>query len=282
MLNKMGFVNVGEDQMLVKNIRSGLFLAICLSLSVAQAEEPNDKTPSKSTGVDSDKLGIPEFNGKLLSVPSANSDFTVEVVTQQVVPKNPNQPINPGNNPQMKNLMGVMQHIQQLQGNLARAKTPKDIQHIQGQLAQAYAKAQGHYNQALQSMNDPKNNPFKVVTNKNKVDFHAGEEIKVRFLNLPLEFDDKGKPKKYSNEEIKALRGKDTKIPGFEGSLDSLKVGMLVKVVLAVNPPANQKEDPDKTNKDPNKTAHKTVVKMIVVLDSTSTDSFLSGTRSNK
>ena len=51
-------------------------------------------------------------------------------------------------------------------------------------------------------------------------------------MNLPKVFDDEGKVKKYTEAELKELRGKKTNLPGYEGKVDDLKVGQTVKVTV--------------------------------------------------
>jgi hypothetical protein len=123
---------------------------------------------------------------------------------------------------------------------------------------------------------NPANSPFKIVTDKKTVEFHVGDEVMVRMLNLPLEYDDKGKPKKYTMEEVKKLKGPNASLPGYEAKLEDLKTGEPVLVVLglAANPDAapktTDKKDAEKSteSKDKDKDfTHRTVVKLILVLN---------------
>ena len=59
-----------------------------------------------------------------------------------------------------------------------------------------------------------------------------------------MQFDDKGNPKQYTKDELKALKGKDSDLPGYESTLDTLKIGDTVKVTLAA--PKTDKKDADK------------------------------------
>ena len=91
---------------------------------------------------------------------------------------------------------------------------------------------------------------------------------------LPEEFDDKGKPKKYTKEELATLKGKDTNLPGYESSLEKLETGQKLRVVLLRQEEARgqaqegrrpgQGAVEEKDPKDP--TEKKMQVKMIVIL----------------
>jgi hypothetical protein len=105
-------------------------------------------------------------------------------------------------------------------------------------------------------------------------------------LQLPVEFDDKGKPKKYTADEIKALKGDNPKLPGYEGKLENLKVGMLVKVALGRVPVSSSAADKDKASKeelvkDTKDSTHKTEVKILLVVDPSTGVNTMGGGQSN-
>jgi hypothetical protein len=64
------------------------------------------------------------------------------------------------------------------------------------------------------------------------VDFLVHDDVKVRLAQLPAQFDDKGRPKRYSTKELNELRGPDKKLPGFTASLEDLRVGQTVEIAL--------------------------------------------------
>jgi hypothetical protein len=106
----------------------------------------------------------------------------------------------------------------------------------------------------------------KTVTSKAEIEFQASEKVRVRTKALPEAFDEKGNIKKYTREELAALRGKDSRgLPGYESSLDRLSAGQKVSVVLAAAPA--------KKDKDGGAVAEKKMqVKMIVILSESSGD----------
>jgi hypothetical protein len=65
------------------------------------------------------------------------------------------------------------------------------------------------------------------------IELQPTDDMKVRTLQLPLDFDEKGRPKKYSARELKDLKGSDPKLPGYTADFDSLKPEQIVKVFLA-------------------------------------------------
>jgi hypothetical protein len=54
-------------------------------------------------------------------------------------------------------------------------------------------------------------------------DMEGINKLVVRRLNLPLEYDNKGYPKKYSKEDLDRLKGKDKTLPGYEAGLLDLQ-----------------------------------------------------------
>lgn len=54
----------------------------------------------------------------------------------------------------------------------------------------------------------------------------------VRRQTLPPAFDEKGRPRKYSREEVKLLKG-NPKLPGYKADLSDLKVDQVIQVSLS-------------------------------------------------
>ncbi len=70
-------------------------------------------------------------------------------------------------------------------------------------------------------------------TTTKDIEVQATDDVKVRLLTPPVEFDDKGRPKKYTSKELAKLRGPDHSLPGYTAEFDNLKPGQVVKVYLA-------------------------------------------------
>jgi hypothetical protein len=115
---------------------------------------------------------------------------------------------------------------------------------------------------------------YKLATGRKEFDLQAIDEVKVRLLQLPVEYDDKGHAKKYSAKELKELKGKDH-LPGYTGSWENLAPGQIVKIYLV--PPkkkaAEKGQDKvqveDKAAFDLLEDNKKPQIKMIVVLAET-------------
>jgi len=253
-------------------------IVLVLPLSVQGADDKKKKdAPAKDANViDADKLTPGEFAGKLLSIPASNGNFTVEVETKHLEAKNGGQPHNTTakpsttnhNHPALNNLSKDIQNIARLQAQVQQARTPQEAAKSQQQLQQAMVQFERQAAQAQQQMAQAQQHAemqvlkqlqqqvqgggnVKVVTDKKTVEFHCGDDIPVRTLTLPLEYDEKGQPKKHSPEEVKKLKGTNPNLPGYEAKLEDLKPGTIVKVTLGLAAkPAPAKKEPAKNDAD--------------------------------
>jgi len=64
------------------------------------------------------------------------------------------------------------------------------------------------------------------------IDVNVVDDVKVRMANLPLKFDEKGKPAAYTAEEKKALKGDDPKAVGYKAEFSDLRAEQQVQLVL--------------------------------------------------
>jgi hypothetical protein len=58
------------------------------------------------------------------------------------------------------------------------------------------------------------------------------DAVQVRTRLLPMAFDDKGAQRKLTKEEVKELRGTDSKVPGYAADYSDLKAGQAVIIYL--------------------------------------------------
>ena len=72
----------------------------------------------------------------------------------------------------------------------------------------------------------------KLTTAHVDLELEADDDTVVRTEVLADQFDDKGKLKKFTKEELKELKG-DPKLPGYKAEFGDLKQGEMVKVVFA-------------------------------------------------
>ena len=140
------------------------------------------------------KAGV--VTGKVMAVIEDKKSIRIQVTLQ--VPK-----LNPG----------ALQNIQRAQIQLAQANSPQAMINARNALAQAQA---GLY----------------TIENVQKdYELQATDDVKVRMRNPPAQFDDKGRIKRYTQKELKELKGND-KQPGFPAEFSDLKQDQIVKVSL--------------------------------------------------
>jgi hypothetical protein len=94
--------------------------------------------------------------------------------------------------------------------------------------------------------------PYQIRTGVRfkRIDMQATDNIKIRILNPPADFDAKGKPRRYTSKELKEMKGPDTKRPGYTADFDSLKPGQIVNLYLPRPKPAKPSPPPKKKSKD--------------------------------
>lgn len=69
------------------------------------------------------------------------------------------------------------------------------------------------------------------------LDLEPVEDLIVRRKNPPIAFDENGKIKRYTQKELKELKGEDPKLPGYQADFDSLQMGQIVQVSLVKKKP---------------------------------------------
>lgn len=111
---------------------------------------------------------------------------------------------------------GQLQNYYNAQMSLMRATNAQGIYNAQNSMAQAAAQI------------------YQLDNNYKEVEWRAADEFKVRLANPPPQFDDKGRPKRYTKKELQELRGND-RLPGFPAEFSDIKAGQLVQVTLLQN-----------------------------------------------
>jgi len=213
----------------------------------SSAQKGNKKAPpTPIADVDGGQLPPGEYVGKLLSTPLPNGSFMLQVEYKHMALK-PNAKLPNQNSQATQQYQRDLQHIQRLQQQMHSARNPQQAAQHMHQLQQAMMQLQQHQITQQLKQQGQTGNLFQVVTEKKTVDFHVGDEVTVRLLNLPPEYDDKGKlkpPPSPGSEEYKKLKGSNTKLPGFEAKPEDLKVGATVKVVqVKPKPPTPVKSE---------------------------------------
>jgi len=242
------------------SLGAGLLLASLLVLPVSAAPRKPGKNNSPPS-VDAEKLTARKLTGKLVSTPGTDRSFTLQIQLQQLKLKP--DALRPRDDPELRNLARSQRRLLQLQDRLARSRNParelRQIQEVQQQMQADLLRAQLR----------PQPNPYQVVTTTQDVTVQAAPDADVRTLVLPEPFDEKGNIKtRYTREELKKLKGKKAHLPGYESSLEDLKVGQVVEVTLAprkARKPAPNNKDLDK---DPVEDAEKKVQAGLIVITS--------------
>ena len=72
----------------------------------------------------------------------------------------------------------------------------------------------------------------KVETKDVDVKAVLTDDVKIRMLIPPMQFDEKGRPKRYTSKELSELKGEDKKSPGYPGTTDDLQPNAVVRVDL--------------------------------------------------
>jgi hypothetical protein len=72
---------------------------------------------------------------------------------------------------------------------------------------------------------------YTIEKKMQKVELQLTDDAKIRVPNPPVAFDDDGKAKKYTKQELDKLKG-DPKLPGFPAEFDALATGETVQLTL--------------------------------------------------
>jgi hypothetical protein len=94
-----------------------------------------------------------------------------------------------------------------------------------------------------------RNPGVRVSSTQIDLELEADEATKVRTDFLPEIFDEKGKPKKYTRDEIATLKG-GSSLPGYKATYDDIKEGQIVRVVFGKKDEEKKKEEEKKDDKD--------------------------------
>jgi hypothetical protein len=106
------------------------------------------------------------------------------------------------------------------------------LQQAQAQLTQAMRtrNVQGML-QARQQMMQHQRNMYTYTKKSVDMTIEARDDAIVRILKPKADFDDKGKPKKYTKKELKELKG-DPKLPGYKAEFGDIGTDQQIKVQL--------------------------------------------------
>jgi len=181
--------------------------------------------PADMNEIDSDKLNVGTFVGRLKGGVSPGEDFELEIEYKRAE-------LNPkalqGGGQQVQQLLQAQQQIAQAQAALARARNPQEQARAMNQMQRTMQRLQ--LNQLRQATGAGQ---FKMVTDTKDIAFHAAGDVVIRRATPPVTgFDEKGNVKVPSPAELKAMKGPNPRLPGYEGKAEDLKAGSVVSVVM--------------------------------------------------
>jgi hypothetical protein len=213
---------------------AALFVVLALVIPAAAADKPTDKSklPTDKKEAAAKMVAAGTLRGRVVNVEGAKKTLTVEITLTYAAP-------NPG----------AMANLANLQQQYVAARDLGTRRSLLIQMAQQQAQM------------------ATIKQEKQSLDIEASDEIVVRAANPPVQFDDKGNVKKYTAKELKALKGNNPKLPGYESDFDSLRPDQIVEIHLAK---PKEQPKPKATNKDADKDAlaetSKPVATMIIIL----------------
>lgn len=79
--------------------------------------------------------------------------------------------------------------------------------------------------QLARSAGGANNQPFRIVSTPKEFDLELQDNVSVRTMFLPVEFDDMGNAKKHSKAELAERRGSDSIKPGYAAKIDDVQPG---------------------------------------------------------
>jgi hypothetical protein len=87
------------------------------------------------------------------------------------------------------------------------------------------------------AQNIGRENLFNLKEVQKDLEFETVDETKYRAADVPIAFDDKGDPKKYTPDELKELKGPDN-LPGYTADRGALRANQIVVVAAGMRKPA--------------------------------------------
>jgi hypothetical protein len=226
-------------------MRHGFCLAALLALCTAPAfGEPKKEAAKEEKKPEGDKfINLGQVAGVLTSTGGSEAEYTIRVTLY--VPQI--------NQQAAAELLKKQQQLTQRQAEIMRNRNPAQRQQ-----------------QMMQLLRDAQQMPQNLITVKEvQQDVRAvpADDMKVRLLQPPAAYDDKGNIKKYTAKELKELKGPDN-LTGYTGTLEDVKANQLVLVYLARKPPKAGDKPKEKDAEKPldKDKDNPVVIRMIVVL----------------
>jgi hypothetical protein len=243
-------------------MRRFLVLAVVpVFVAALPAAYPDNKKQGQSKTVptaeqDYQALSNAQIIGKIVSVQASDKTLRLEIEYSLLQPKHKNSvsKASPAVAQLYRNQQQMLQNQQKAVAARNTALSAKHLQQLQqhtghvGKIGGPGGGAPAH---------------FTIKTEKKQFDLEAVDDVRVRIAKLAVEVDDKGKPKRYSDQELRERKGPDPSLPGYTSNFEQLKAGQVVKIKLGRSKPAKAKDEPN--NDDHPK------ITMIVITESADT-----------
>lgn len=178
--------------------------------------KPKAKGNSASPQEYQQVLAAGALSGKITQIDHARRLITVQVEAQTV---------QPGNNQQGQNALRQQQQLaRQMMQRRGNNRNPgQQARQVQQRAIQLQRQQAGNRN----------GGGPKIQTVRRDFQFQIDAKAQVRLMSLPQEFDERGKPRQYTAQELKELKGPNSSLPGYKSELESLAPGQTVKVHVA-------------------------------------------------
>jgi hypothetical protein len=174
----------------------------------AATDDPEKKGEKKTEKKVDDYVVVGTYDGQVKDVSPAQKTFTLVVMQRVQDPE-------------------AAKRLAQLQAQLAQQRNAQGIYNLSQQIAKARLDAQRGVEQKVDKL------------------FEAAEDVKVRINDLPVEYDDKGKVKKYTKAELATKKG-GANLWGYPAEFEQVSAGQYVKIILGVKKTALKKKTPAK------------------------------------
>lgn len=223
----------------MKNVYlAGAFMLSLVLALPAQAQKKNKPGKKPTQTLEAEKVFRPGAVAGKLTYLSGNT-FTLRVTYASLEWKPNARQILNNINRQNQGLVGQLNRLGQLQNQLAGARSGRQRNNIMNQINRLSGQIQrtAGRNQQL---------PYRLAQKTADVEIEMSPDVKIRTNFLPFAYDDMGNPKKYTKEELKELKGPNSKEPGYKAELDALKTGQDIKVTLT----RVKEKDPDSPSDD--------------------------------
>lgn len=216
-------------------LRCGGMMAALVVLLTAFAAGQNPASKQPANKKSAPQTG--EITGKLAMVGGSSKILTLAVEYQVYEPSaDPLAGVRAGD--AQEKVIRQMMEIQREQARVMQSRNPRERMRRMQELALDMQRLQ----RELTRLGVSNRQVFKTITKRDDYEIQTDDNTKIRFLQPPLIFDDKGNPKKYTSAELQQMR--DPRLPGYKGDFDQLKPGHIVKITLGKKPAPPGANDP--------------------------------------